>query len=245
MLVQITLVGDDPDMIAAWRATFADRPEVEIVRGSLVDREVDAWAVATRPDGALDPAVAHALGPSVERALRESISERYGGALPLGHAACVASERCWPRFVIATPAPNASSETPSPLRLALAVGAALQAVHAQNAAQPGSISAVALASFGAGTGLSAEACAELTWTAYELFRAAQLPDYPTVRAALERLLADPAPASAHSSYKRSYARAEGTAKATVPDNAAAQAQLKMKLERARTDARGETGDGDD
>lgn len=244
MLVQVTLVDGDADVVAALRACFADRPAIEVVRGSILEREVDAWALPARPDGALDAAVAGALGPRTADALRRAFSA-HGGALPLGHAACVPSERRWPRFVIATAAPSASDETPAPLCVALAVGAALQAVHAQNAARPRSIESVALPSFGAGTGLSAEASAELTWTAYELFRAAHLPDPATLRAALERLLSGAEPASGPGAYKRSYEQSSRTAKETLPDNAAAQAQLKMRMDRARRDTPGESADDDE
>lgn len=242
--MQVTLVDGDADVVAALRACFADRPAVEVVGGSILERDVDAWALPARPGGALDAAAAEALGAETTAALRRAFSAHPGGALPLGDAVCVPSERRWPRFVIATPAPSASGEVPAPLRVALAVGAALQAVHAQNATRPRSIETVALPSFGAGTGLSAEACAELTWTAYELFRAAHLPDAATLRAALERLLSG-AEAGGPGAYKRSYEQASRTAKETLPDNAAAQAQLRMRIDRARRSSSGESTDGDE
>ena len=76
---------------------------------------------------------------------------QYGGAMPVGHATCVATGRPQPRFLISTPTMVESSEDVSDtMNVALAAGAALQAVHLQNRAQPGSITSVALPGFTAG-----------------------------------------------------------------------------------------------
>ena len=43
MLVKVVLVDVNPKMIAAWRTTFEENPEVEIVHGSMLDQPVSAW----------------------------------------------------------------------------------------------------------------------------------------------------------------------------------------------------------
>ena len=47
MPVKILLVDVNPKMIAAWRSTFEENPEVEVVQGSMLDQNVDAIAWAT------------------------------------------------------------------------------------------------------------------------------------------------------------------------------------------------------
>jgi len=81
--------------------------------------------------------------------------------------------------------------------------------------------------------------ADLGWTAYQLFRRAVLPNFPATRDALEDLLADLRDGSELSTregaYKRSFTPRgpTGDHKATIPDDAAAQAQLRKQLEKLR------------
>src|SRR5262249_22645510 len=80
------------------------------------------------------------------------------------------------------------------LNVALACAAAYQAVHMQNARDPGSIRAVALPGLGANTGkVPVEICADLMWTAYHLFREREFTDFTALRAALEQQLGDLGP----------------------------------------------------
>ena len=39
MLVKVILVDINPRMVEAWRATFEEHPEVEVVHGSMLDVE--------------------------------------------------------------------------------------------------------------------------------------------------------------------------------------------------------------
>lgn len=242
-MVKVSLVDINPKMIAAWRETFEENPEVEIVHGSMIDQEVSAWVSPTnsggRMDGGLDAVIKNFLGPGIEHSVRKQIGERYAGAMPVGHATCVSTGRPSPRFLISTPTMVASSEDVSDtMNVALAAAAAFQAVHMQNAVHAGSITSVALPGLGANTGrVPTEICADLMWTAYDLFRTAQFPDYATMRAALEGLLGDLGPTSKQGAYKKSFAQPPHMQhKATVPDTAAAQAQLKKKIEEAQKDA---------
>lgn len=243
MTVKVVLVDINPKMIAAWRDTFEENPEVTIAHGSMIDQQVDTWVSPTnsggRMDGGLDAVIKSFLGPGIESAVQKQIAERYAGAMPVGHATCVATGRPIPRFLISTPTMVASSEDISDtMNVALAAAAAFQAVHMQNAKVPSSIGSIALPGLGANTGrVPAEICADLMWTAYDLFRTAQFPDFFTMRAALESLLGDLGPTSTAGAYKKSYGHAQtSAAKQTVPDTAAAQAQLKKKLEQAQKDA---------
>ena len=91
----------------------------------------------------------------------------------------------------------ASSEDISDtLNVALACAAAFQAVHMQNAREPGSIRSVALPGLGANTGqVPVEICADLMWTGYNLFREREFDDFAAMRAALEEELGDLGPTS--------------------------------------------------
>lgn len=201
MPVHVTLVDINPRMVAAWREAFEGNPEVRIVQGSMLEQRVSAWVSPTnargKMDGGLDAVIKGHLGPGIEQRLQALIAQRYGGLLPLGHAVCVPTERPVPRFVVSTPTMVASNEDVSDtLNVALACAAAFQAVHVQNAFQPGSIDSVALPGLGANTGkVPAEICADLMWTAYNLFRGAPYPDFVSMRVGLEDVLGDLAPMS--------------------------------------------------
>jgi O-acetyl-ADP-ribose deacetylase (regulator of RNase III) len=202
--VHVTLVDINPRMVAAWRETFEGNPEVRIVQGSMLEQRVAAWVSPTnargKMDGGLDAVVKSHFGPGIEQRLQSLIAQRYGGLLPLGHAVCVPTDRPMPRFVVSTPTMVASSEDVSDtLNVALACAAAFQAVHLQSAYQPGSIDSVAVPGLGANTGkVPPEICADLMWTAYNLFRSTSHPDFVSMRAGLEDVLGDLAPMSGSS-----------------------------------------------
>lgn len=203
MPVKIQLVDVNPKMIAAWRSTFEENPEVEVVQGSMLDQEVDAWVSPTNArasmDGGLDGVIKGHFGPAIERRVQLEIKRRYGGLLlPVGHATCVPTGAARPSFLISTPTMTASSEDISDtMNVALACAAAFQAVHMQNALAPGSIGSIALPGLGANTGrVPVEICADLMWTGYNLFRRRAFDDFAAMRAALEEELGDLGPAGA-------------------------------------------------
>lgn len=196
-LVEVTLVDVNPKMIAAWRATFSAHPEVKVVSGSMLDQAVSAWVTPTNSkgfmDGGLDGVLKRHYGPEIEKAVQARIKAHHNGSMPIGHATCV--ETTGPKgakYLISTPTMAFSSEDVSDtLNVALACSAALQAVHMQNARAPGSITSVALPGLGANTGrVPVEICADLMWTAYDLFRRHAFTDFHEMRAALEEELGD-------------------------------------------------------
>src|SRR5881227_4472780 len=93
MAAKVVLVDINPKMIAAWRSTFEENPEVEIVEGSMLAQRVDAWVTPTNGrasmDGGLDAAIKGHLGAAIERRVQAEIKRCYGGLLPVGHATCV------------------------------------------------------------------------------------------------------------------------------------------------------------
>ncbi len=199
MLVAVTLVDVNPKMIAAWRSTFEEHPEVQVVQGSMLDQPVGAWVTPTNGrgsmDGGLDGVLKKHFGPGIEKAVQQEIARRHGGLMRVGHATCVATGQPQPRFLISTPTMVASSENVGDtLNVALACAAAFQAVHMQNAREPGSVRSVALPGLGANTGqVPVEICADLMWTAYHLFRESEFSDFDEMRVALEEQLGDLTP----------------------------------------------------
>ncbi len=199
MLVAVTLVDINSKMIAAWRETFEEHPEVQIVQGSMLEQPVSAWVTPTNSrgsmDGGLDGVLKKHFGASIEKSVQQEIGRRFGGLMPVGHATCVPTGQMQPRYLISTPTMIGSSENVSDtLNVALACAAAFQAVHMQNAREPGSVRSVALPGLGANTGqVPVEICADLMWTAYHLFREREFTDFGEMRKALEEQLGDLTP----------------------------------------------------
>jgi O-acetyl-ADP-ribose deacetylase (regulator of RNase III) len=201
MATKIVLVDINPKMIRAWRATFEENPEVEIIQGSMLEQKVDAWVTPTNArasmDGGLDAAIKNHLGQAIEKRIQLEIHRLYEGLLAVGHATCVPTGSTRPGYLISTPTMTGSSENIShTLNVALACAAAFQAVHMQNAREPDSIQSVALPGLGANTGqVPTEICADLMWTGYNLFRRRAFDDFAAMRAALEAELGDLGPSS--------------------------------------------------
>lgn len=202
MRVQVRLVDVNPKMVAAWRDTFEENPEVEVVQGSMLAQDVDAWVTPTNSkgsmDGGLDGVIKGELGQMIENRVQQAIKQGFGGTLPIGHATCVPTGRARPGYLISTPTMISSSEDISDtMNVALACAAAFQAVHLQNARTPGCIGSIAIAGLGANTGqVPVEICADLMWSGYNLFRRRAFEDFASMRAALEAELGELGPTSA-------------------------------------------------
>ena len=180
MATKIVLVDINPKMIRAWRATFEENPEAEIVQGSMLEQKVDAWVTPTNArasmDGGLDAAIKNHLGQAIEKRVQLEIRRLYGGQLAVGHATCVPTGSTLPGYLISTPTMTGSSENIShTLNVALACAAAFQAVHMQNAREAGQHPVGRLArTGGAIRGKSRLRSADLMWTGYNLFRRSRL-----------------------------------------------------------------------
>lgn len=209
MAIQVVLVDVNPKMVKAWRDVFEDEPDVEIVHGSMLDQDVDAWVSPTNSkgsmDGGLDAVIKGRLGAKIEARLKQEIARLYNGFLPLGHATCVETGSSCPRYLISAPTMMASSQDVSDtMNVALACAAAFQAVHMQNTRRPDSISSLALPGLGANTGkVPVEICADLMWTGYSLFRDRQFDHFGDIRAALEEQLGDLGPSGGYTGKKKS------------------------------------------
>ncbi|MFI1033645.1 macro domain-containing protein [Streptomyces sp. NPDC020951] len=194
--LKVVLTDINASVVEAWRAAFADTPEIEIRKGSILDEEVDAWVSPTnsrgRMDGGVDAVVKRHLGAGIQLRVQRAIRDRFAGSLPVGSAVCVPSGAVNPKFLISTPTMQKSSQNVSEtLNVALACAAAFQAIHRQNEQAPGSIESVALVGMGAQTGrVPARVCANLMWTGYTLFNDYHFEDYDDLRATIVAQLDD-------------------------------------------------------
>lgn len=196
MLVRVSLVDVNPKMVKAWRDSFAENPEVEIVQGSMLEQQVGAWVTPTNAkasmDGGLDGVIKGKLGAAIEKKVQAEVKRLYQGSMKVGFATCVETGAAFPRYLISTPTMVGSSDDISAtLNVALACCAAFQMVHMYNSEQGGVIRSIALPGLGAATGKTPpEICADLMWTAYNLFREKEFATFDAMRTGLEEVLGD-------------------------------------------------------
>jgi O-acetyl-ADP-ribose deacetylase (regulator of RNase III) len=196
MTVRVVLSDVNAKVVQAWLSAFADSPEVEIVKGSILNQQVDAWVTPTNAHGVMsggvDAAILRHLGPGIQLRVRRAIDEESAGTLPIGAAVCVPSGAQNPKYLISAPTMHSQSENVRhTLNVALACAAAFQAVHMQNERAPGSITSVALVGLGAATGkVPPQVCANLMWAGYTLFGESTFDDYAELRATVSDQLGD-------------------------------------------------------
>ncbi|WP_433248392.1 macro domain-containing protein [Streptosporangium sp. CA-135522] len=194
--LKVVLADINAEVVQTWRAAFADTPEIEICKGSILDQHVDAWVSPTnsrgRMDGGVDAAIKRHLGAGIQLRVQRAIRDQFGGSLPVGSAVCVPSGAINPKFLISTPTMVQSVQDVSEtLNVALACAAAFQAIHMQNEKEPGSIESVALVGMGAATGqVPPRVCANLMWTGYTLFNDYHFRDYDDLRKTIREQLDD-------------------------------------------------------
>lgn len=195
-VLNVILVDVNPKVVQAWQAAFADTPEVEISRGSILNQQVDAWVSPTNSrgqmDGGVDAVIKRHLGAGIELRVQRAIREQFGGNMPIGSAVCVPSGADNPKFLISTPTMVQSAEDVSEtLNVALACAAAFQAIHQQNTREPGSIESVALVGLGAATGkVPPRVCANLMWTGYTLFNEYSFDSFDDLQQTVREQLGD-------------------------------------------------------
>ncbi|RZO50494.1 MAG: hypothetical protein EVA89_34400 [Sandaracinaceae bacterium] len=226
--IQVVLTDASAQMAAAWRERFDD-PDIVVHERSLLDATSDAWVVPVGPDGAMDRGIASTvatfLGPSVPAALSKTVAEQ-GGAIPHGRALCLTTGKRTPRFLIAVALPDGADAE----AVARATGAALLTVELRNGVDPGAIRSVALPRLAAPS-LTPQACAHLMWLAHDVLKTHRIIDFSSLeRAIRERTHAhqgSTTPAAPRANRKRRGSRP------TLPDHAAAQAQLQKRLAQLR------------
>ena len=83
MALKVVLVDVNPKMVEAWRASFEENHEVDIVQGSILDQNVSAWVTPTNSRGSmrggLDAIIKRHLGDRIEHKVQAEIKRLYLG----------------------------------------------------------------------------------------------------------------------------------------------------------------------
>lgn len=213
MSFKIILVDVNPKMVEAWRSTFEENPDVSIVQGSLLDQKVSAWVSPGNSrgqmGGGVDRLIRQHLGDRIQTKLQKEIQRLYLGVVPIGCAVCVPTDTTNPKYLISTPIMGPTSDNiGDTVNVALACAAALQAAHLQNKRDPNSIDTLAIPGLGTNAGgVPVEICADLMWSACELFKGREFADFVSLRAALEQQFGDLGTMTGQARRKRPQANA--------------------------------------
>lgn len=148
--MKVLLVDRGAALVRAWRQTFDDLEDVEIVEGDYFARPADAMVSPANSfgimDGGLDLAIRDMLGHGVQQRVQRAIVERHHGELPIGSAEIVETgDDRWPHLVVAP-----TMRVPEPIANTLHAYLAFRAVLLACARKPAIRSLVCC---GLGTGI--------------------------------------------------------------------------------------------
>lgn len=104
--MKILLVDRDAELARAWRASFEDAENVEVVESDYFARPADAMVSPANSfgimDGGLDLAIRDTLGFAIQGRVQRAIVERHHGELPVGCAELVETgDPRWHYLVVA------------------------------------------------------------------------------------------------------------------------------------------------
>lgn len=82
--LNVVLADVNATVVEAWRAAFADTPEIEIRKGSILDQRADCWVSPTnsrgRMDGGVDAAIKQHLGAGIQLRVQRAIRDQFAGS---------------------------------------------------------------------------------------------------------------------------------------------------------------------
>lgn len=128
-LEQVTIVGTDGALVAAWAAEFAVYPVVRVVHGSIFETDANTLVSPANSfgimDGGLDGKLRDYFGESVEKTVRERIREQFHGELPVGLAMVVETGHARHPYLISAPTMRYPADVAPTVNAYLATKAAL------------------------------------------------------------------------------------------------------------------------
>lgn len=135
---------------------FHDVAEVEVVRGNLLDANVDAVVSPANSfgdmGGGIDKAIDEVHRGEAQRLVMAAIAERFLGELPVGSALVVEMPSRRPRFVVAAPTMRVPGSVQGSINPYLSMRAALVAIMQHNATSKRPIRSLAVPGLGTGVG---------------------------------------------------------------------------------------------
>src|SRR6476620_8083938 len=137
--VRLILVDPDPLLCKAWRAAFAEWPDVEIANGYFeklpaFDCMVSAGNSFGLMDGGVDGAIVRFFGAELAARVRQRIGETYLGEQPVGTSIIVETGHPQHPFVAHTPTMRVPMAVAATENAYLAMWGLLTAIHRHNQA---------------------------------------------------------------------------------------------------------------
>jgi O-acetyl-ADP-ribose deacetylase (regulator of RNase III) len=113
--MQLFLVDLNPYLIKAWKDSFADFPEVQIIQGDILSLAENTIVSPANSygimDGGIDLAYKDHFGDVVQKNVHIEISRKYNGFLPVGSAVIAETGDKRTPYIISAP----TMETPGPV----------------------------------------------------------------------------------------------------------------------------------
>jgi O-acetyl-ADP-ribose deacetylase (regulator of RNase III) len=136
-LKQVTVIGTDGALVAAWDAEFAAYPTVRVVHGSIFETDANTLVSPANSfgimDGGLDGKLRDYFGESVEKAVQERIRGQFHGELPVGLATVVETGHARHPYLISAPTMRYPADVSHTVNAYLATKAALSVAIARPA----------------------------------------------------------------------------------------------------------------
>ena len=156
-MFQLTLCDRQPELVEQWQTHFTAHPEVEILRGDLMDVSADAYVSPANGQGWMDGGIdldlrerfaAHDIETRVQRAIKAA--GRY--SLPVGQALIVATEDEKVPYLVVAPTMDTPMFVGMTSNAYAAMSAVLRAVAAFNQGAQPPIESVAVPGLCTGVG---------------------------------------------------------------------------------------------
>lgn len=105
--MRLHLVDHDPDVVSAWRQTFAAYPEVTIEQANLLSVAHNTVVSPANShgfmDGGIDLTYMTFFGPHIQEIVQDAIAQRPEGHLPVGASLIVRTGHARIPFIIVAP----------------------------------------------------------------------------------------------------------------------------------------------